>query len=172
LFEYGREDLLGMMEVSHAPGMFIPSDFFGADEFFEIQGTSGFVWVTMLSGRLHNLPPVVLVSGNTRTDITDLETEYDVSFRRAAAGFVDGLLSGTQPELPAEMAIKTLQVAFAVYQSSNEHRPIDPSTIQGSVSPPWWPKSPQELIDDVVALGLFPDGLTPPDAQALMQTPD
>jgi predicted dehydrogenase len=29
LFEYEREDLLGMMEVSHAPGMFIPSDWFG-----------------------------------------------------------------------------------------------------------------------------------------------
>jgi len=26
-----------------------------------------------------------------------------------------------------------------VYQASNERRPIDPSTISESVSPPWWP---------------------------------
>ena len=35
-----------MMEVTYAPNMFIRSDYFGADEFFEIQGTDGFIWVT------------------------------------------------------------------------------------------------------------------------------
>ena len=48
LFEYDRDDLLGMMEVSYAPDMFIRSDYYGADEFFEIQGTRGFIWVTRL----------------------------------------------------------------------------------------------------------------------------
>ena len=56
-----RPDLLGMMEVSYAPDMFIRSDHYGADEFFEIQGTRGFVWVTRLCGNLHvDLAPVVL----------------------------------------------------------------------------------------------------------------
>ena len=168
LFEYAREDLLGMMEVSHAPGMFIPSDWYGADEFFEIQGTTGFVWVTRLTGRLHDLPPVVLVSGRTRTDITDLDDRYEMSFRRAAGAFVDGLISGTTPDLAPDKALKTLQLAFAVYQASNERGRVDPATIEGSVSPPWWPKSSQELIDDVIALGLMPDDMSANDAMSLM----
>jgi predicted dehydrogenase len=157
LLEYGRHDLLGMMEVSHAPGMFIESDWYGADEFFEVQGTDGFVWVTRLSGRLHDLPPLVVVSGRERTDVRDIEHRYEVSFRRAASAFVDGLVAGTPVDLAPALAVQALQLAFAVYQSSNEHLPVDPAQIEGAVSPPWWPKSPEELMDDVMALGLLPE---------------
>ncbi len=169
LFEYAREDLLGMMEVSHAPGMFIDSDWFGADEFFEIQGTSGFVWVTRLSGRLHDLPALVIKSGKTRTVVTDIDDRYEMSFRRAAAGFVDSLVHDTQAELAPDTALKALQLAFAIYQSSNERRPVDPAGIEGSASPSWWPKSAAELIDDVVALGLMPEGQAPPEAESFLQ---
>src|SRR5579863_6810106 len=141
LFEYGRDDLLGIMEVSHAPGMFIESDWYGADEFFEVQGTDGLIWVTRLSGRLHDLAPLVLVSGRQRTELRDLDDRYDESFRRAAAGFVDGLLTGLPIDLTPDVATQALQLSFAVYQSSNERRPVDPTAIEGSVSPPWWLKS-------------------------------
>ena len=161
LLEYARHDLLGIMEVEHAPGMFIESDWFGADEFFEIQGTDGFVWVTRLSGRLHDLPPLVLRSGRETRAETDLDDRYEVSFARAAGAFVDGLLSGTQPDLSPTAALKTLQLAFAVYLASNEHRPVDPRAIEGAASPPWWPKKPAELIEDVMALGMMPEELPP-----------
>lgn len=172
VFEYAREDLLGMMEVSHAPGMFIESDWYGADEFFEIQGTSGFIWVTRLSGRLHDLPPLVVTSGKTRTVVRDIDDRYEVSFKRAAAAFVDGILSGTQAELSPTEALKTLQLAFAVYQASNERRPVDPSAIEGSVSPPWWPKTPEELIEDVVSLGLMPEGMSVPESTSFLKARD
>jgi predicted dehydrogenase len=169
LFEYGRDNLLGMMEVSHAPGMFIPSDWYGADEFFEVQGTSGFLWVTRLSGRLLDLPPLVVRSGATTTTVDDIDSNYETSFRRASAAFVDGLLSGTQPDMTPDAAVKVLQLAFAVYQSSNERRPVDPATIDGSVSPPWWPKSQDELIDDAAALGLLPEGVSAEEVKALVR---
>ena len=163
LMEYGRQDLLGIMEVEHAPGMFIESDWFGADEFFEIQGTDGFVWVTRLSGRLHDLPPLVVRSGRSDTLIRDIDDRYEMSFRNAASAFVDGLLNGTAPDLTPDMALKALQLSFAVYLASNEHRPVDPRTIEGAVSPPWWPKKQTELIDDAFALGLVPDDIELPE---------
>ena len=169
LFEYGRENLLGMMEVSHAPGMFIPSDWYGADEFFEIQGTSGYVWVTRLSGRLLDLPPLVVRSGAMTSTVDDIDSSYETSFRRASAAFLDGLLSGTQPDMTPVAAVKVLQLAFAVYQSSKERRAVDPATIDASVSPPWWPKSQDELIDDAEALGLLPEGVSAEDVKALVR---
>ena len=42
-------------------------------------------------------------------------------------------------EMTGELATKTLQLCFAVYEASNERRPVDPATITGSVSPPWSP---------------------------------
>jgi predicted dehydrogenase len=168
LLEYERPDLLGTLEVAHAPGMFIDSDWFGADEFFEVQGTDGLIWVTRLSGRLHPLPPLVVVSGRTRTEVRDLDDRYESSFARSAAGFVDGLLSGTAVDLAPQLALESLQLAFAVYRASLERRPVDPADIDGSVSPPWWPKPAEELVDDVVALRLLPPDVSAKHAASLL----
>ena len=154
LFEYDRPDLLGMMEVSYAPDMFIASDHYGADEFFEIQGTRGFVWVTRLCGRLHaDLAPVVLYEEDgRRTSFTGLDASYDGSFRRAAGAFVDGLLAGEEPDLAPATAIDALRLCFAVYQASNERRPVELAAVPDVVSPEGWPPGEARLRADVEAM--------------------
>jgi predicted dehydrogenase len=138
LWEYARDDLLGLMEVTYAPQMFIRSGYYGADEFFEIQGTDGFVWVTRYTGEMLDLPPVMLYgSDGTTTSYAALDADWANSFGRSAGHFVDSLLAGTQPDMTGELAIKTLQLCFAVYQASNTRLPVDPASIEGS--PPWWP---------------------------------
>jgi len=154
LFEYERDDLLGMMEVSYAPDMFIRSDHYGADEFFEVQGTRGFLWVTRLCGNLHvDLPPLVVYEEDgRRTSFAELDASYDGSFRRAAAGFVDGVLAGETPDLSPQKGIEALQLAFAVYQASNERRAVDPSEIDESVTPTGWPPTDEKMRRDVEEL--------------------
>jgi predicted dehydrogenase len=152
LWEYARPDLLGMMEVSYAPDMYIRSQQYGADEFFEIQGTRGFIWVTRLCGNLHDLPPVVLYEEDGRRTSFALDAAYDNSFRRAAAHFVDALLTGSDPELAPATAIKALQLAFAVYEASNTRTPVDPASIDGAVSPHGWPPDGAKLKRDVEAM--------------------
>jgi len=151
IFEYDRPDLLGMMEVSYAPDMFIRSDYYGADEFFEVQGTRGFVWVTRLTGHLHvNMAPVELYEEDgRRTSFADLDASYDGSFRRSAAAFVDGLLAGMVPDLDPEVALRALQLCFAVYQASNEQRRVELDEIDGAVSPVGWPPSDEKMRVDV-----------------------
>jgi predicted dehydrogenase len=154
LFEYDRHDLLGMMEVSYAPDMFIRSDHYGADEFFEIQGTRGFVWVTRLCGNLHvDLAPLVLYEEDgRRSSFAELDASYDGSFRRAAGAFVDALCAGTTPDLDPAVAIEALQLCFAVYQASNEQRPVEPASIDDAVSPIGWPPNDEKLRVDVEEL--------------------
>ncbi len=154
LWEYACHDLLGMMEVSYAPDMFIRSDYYGADEFFEIQGTRGFIWVTRLCGNLHvDLPPLVLYEETgKRSSFADLDASYDGSFRRAAGAFVDGVLAGETPDLAPQTGIEALQLAFAVYQASNEGRAVDPATIEESVTPDGWPPGDEKMRTDVDAL--------------------
>jgi len=154
LFEYDRDDLLGMMEVSYAPDMYIHSDYYGADEFFEIQGTRGFIWVTRLSGQLHlGLAPVVLYEEDGRsTSFAEIDASYDGSFRRSAAAFVDGLIAGEAPDLDPAVATRALQLCFAVYQASNEGRRVELSSIDGRVSPNGWPPSEEKMRGDVEEL--------------------
>ncbi len=57
IFEYEDPGLVGMMDVHYAPEMWLRSDYYGADEFFEIQGDEGMLWVTRATGRMLDLAP-------------------------------------------------------------------------------------------------------------------
>ena len=50
------------------------------------------------------------------------------------------------------MATRALQLCFAVYQASNERRPVDLSSIDGRVSPNGWPPNEEKLRGDVEEL--------------------
>jgi len=139
LWEYERDDLLGLMEVSYAPNMHVRSHYYGADEFFEIQGTDGFIWVTRFTGEMLDLPPLVLYGSDGTTTSVPVDADWMAGFRNSAAHFIDALVDGTEPEMSGELGIKVLQLAFAVYQASNERRPVEPASIEDAVSPPWWP---------------------------------
>ena len=142
IFEYEDPGLLGVMEVHYAPAMWLRSSYYGADEFFEIQGDEGFLWVTRATGELLDLAPVVLYRGkdNDRsvTEFTDVDTDWASGFERSSAHFVDALRHGTPAAMSAADAVKVLQLCFAVYQASDTRRPVDPRTITGSVTPSGW----------------------------------
>jgi predicted dehydrogenase len=141
IWEYERNTLLGMMEVTYAPRMNIRTSYYGADEFFEIQGTDGFIWVTRATGEMLDLSPVILYHPDgTTTSFSNLDASWRSGFVNSSRHFVDALVNDRKdPEMSGDLAVKTLQLCFAVYEASNERRPVEPASITGSVSPPWWP---------------------------------
>ncbi|HXW35048.1 MAG TPA: Gfo/Idh/MocA family oxidoreductase [Acidimicrobiales bacterium] len=142
IFEYEDPQLLGSMEVSYAPSMMMRSSYYGADEFFEIQGDEGFLWVTRCTGELLDLPPLMLYQGVGKAgnlhEVPGLNSDWGAGFDRSAAHFVDSLLAGTTPEMSAAEATKVLQLCFAVYEAGNTGSKVDPRTITGSVTPEGW----------------------------------
>ena len=108
LWEYSRDDLLGMMEVSYAPNMFMRTAYYGADEFFEIQGTHGFLWVTRCTGELlrTELPALLLCrEDGSYEDFPDVEVPYEVSHHRSSAAWVDAVRDGTASDLDPEVGL-------------------------------------------------------------------
>ena len=96
--------------------------------------------MTRYTGQMLDLPPLMLYDkdGHT-TGFADVDASWVNSFRHSAAHFVDALVEGRPPEMDGYTAIRVLQLCFAVYQASMERGPVDPASIDGSVSPPWWP---------------------------------
>ena len=142
IFEYEDPGLLGSMEVSYAPKMWMRSSYYGADEFVEVQGDEGFLWVTRCTGEMLDLPAVMLYQGDEKelamTGYSDMDSDWATGFKRSSAHFVDSLLAGTLPDMTAEEAAKVLQLCFAVYQAGNSKLPVDPRSIEGSVTPTGW----------------------------------
>jgi predicted dehydrogenase len=143
IFEYEDPEVLGTMEVSYAPQMWLRSAYYGADEFFEVQGDEGFLWVTRCTGQLLDLPAVVLYDGakgsQTTTSFPHVDDDWGAGFRRSSTHFVDALVDGVEPEMSATEAIKALQLCFAVYEAGNTRLPVDPRTIDHMVVPEGWP---------------------------------
>ena len=83
IFEYEDPELLGTMEVQYARDMWMRSGYFGADEFFEVQGEDGFLWVTRATGEMLDLAPVVLYQGK---DNERVFTEFADDRRRLGLG--------------------------------------------------------------------------------------
>jgi predicted dehydrogenase len=118
------------------------SSYYGADEFFEITGDEGQIWVTRATGEMLDLPPVMLFTGTadeiTTTEFTDIDADWGAGFVRSSQHFIDALVNGTPADMSPESAIKVLQLCFAVYRASEIGASVDPRTVTGSVSPPGW----------------------------------
>ncbi len=90
VFEYEDPAVLGMMEVQYAPNFYMRSKYYGADEFFEITGDEGQIWVTRATGEMLDLAPVMLFTGTRRAGAQDdysSSTDVDADW---GAGFVRG----------------------------------------------------------------------------------
>ena len=85
IFEYEDPDVLGMMEVQYAPNFYMRSTYYGADEFFEITGDEGQIWVTRATGEMLDLAPVMLFTGTAHerktTEFTDLDADWGAGLR-------------------------------------------------------------------------------------------
>jgi predicted dehydrogenase len=142
IFEYEDPMLLGTMEVQYSPQLFMRSSYYGADEFFEITGDAGQLWVTRATGEMLDLAPVMLFTGDaterTTTEFTDLDADWGAGFVRSSQHFIDALVDGTPADMSIDEAVKVLQLCFAVYQASAVAQPVDPRTITGSVTPEGW----------------------------------
>ena len=155
LWEYARQDLLGMMEVSYAPDMYIRSQQYGADEFFEIQGTRGFVWVTRLCGNLHVTSRRSCSTRKTGGGTSFASSTRPTTIRSAGppAHFVDALLTGTRSGVGAGRPRSRRSSSRSPSTRRRTARaPVDPASIDGAVSPNGWPPDRAKLKQDVEAM--------------------
>jgi predicted dehydrogenase len=135
--EYGNEHLRGTIDCHYAKEMALRTQYYSADEFFEIQGTKGFVWVTRCTGQLLDLPPL-LVYDEDGQRFEDVDADWGTGFVGSAHHFVDSVLDGVQPDMTPDAAIRALQLVFAVYESARTGDAVVPSEIEQPVVAPGW----------------------------------
>ena len=128
VWRFKNANCLGVFEYSSAPDMRIRAPYYALDDFFEVQGASGTIWVTRCSAEMLDLPPVMLHKG-TETVSYQVPMDWIEGFKGAARDFIDGILEGRQPRMDVDDSIKVLRAALAAYASDAAQRPIDPSTL-------------------------------------------
>ena len=127
-WRFKDRDCLGIIDYTYAPDMRIRSRYYKADEFFEIHGSRGVLWVTRCTGEMLDLPPVMLIKG-TETASYQVPMDWRAGFDGAARDFIDGLLEGRQPAQDVQTAKKVLQVPLAIYEANRLRRPVAPDSM-------------------------------------------
>ncbi|MDE2823879.1 MAG: hypothetical protein OXK79_10285, partial [Chloroflexota bacterium] len=129
MWRFKDRNCLGVIDYALADEMPLRSRYYPMDEFFEIVGPKGVIWVTRCTGEMLDMPPVVLHRGSESTGF-DVPMDWIEGFNGAAKDFIDGIISGEQPVMDFQFSRKVLQAALGVYRSSDLNMPLDLATIE------------------------------------------
>lgn len=114
----------GMWETVNSPEMVVRSKYYSNDEWLELTGTRGLIWVNRCSGEMLEAPPLVVYrDGETRV-VEDIESDWASSFVRGTGDFVRAIREGGQPQLSAEEGREVLRFSLAAHRSAREGRPV------------------------------------------------
>src|SRR5262247_2800250 len=128
IWRFKGRDCLGVIDYTAAPEMTIRARYYTADEFFEIHGSRGIIWVTRGTGEMLDMPAVVLIRGSETVNY-QVPADWRFGFDGAAVDFIDSLLAGRQPAQDIRTAKHILQVPLAIYEASRLGRAVSPDSI-------------------------------------------
>ena len=127
-WKYAGRDSLASIEYASAHHMPIRTSYYAADEFMEIIGSEGVLWVTRCTGEMLDLPPLVLHRGSETVSF-QLPMDWLESFNGAAADFIDGILQNRQPMMDIHFSESVLRAIIAIYRSSDTAQWVHPSQL-------------------------------------------
>jgi len=115
----------GLWDISYAPQMRMRSDYYAADERFEITGTVGYVRVNRGAGRPIGEPALVVYRDGITREYHDLDDDWASSFRDSTRHFID-VLKGRSTDLlwSGRDAREVLRTSLAAIQSSAANAPV------------------------------------------------
>jgi predicted dehydrogenase len=128
-WRFKGRDCLGIVDYTAAPEMTMRGRYVLVDEFFEIHGSRGIIWVTRCSGEMLDLPSVMVIRG-TETTSYQVPSDWRLGFDGAAADFVDGVLDGRQPAQDIAEATRMLRVPLAIYEAAQTGRAVAPESVK------------------------------------------
>ena len=124
LWKFKGRDCQAVFQFLLAQNMPMRNDYVASDEFYELQGSEGLLWVTARNGFV-DMPSLVLHRGTETTGI-DTPTDWKEGFNGAAGHFIDCILDDEQPTMDIDFARRVLETTLAVYRSAEADSAIDP----------------------------------------------
>ncbi|HEY5625137.1 MAG TPA: Gfo/Idh/MocA family oxidoreductase [Dehalococcoidia bacterium] len=119
----------GTWESIVSPDLVVPSKYYATDEWLEITGSHGVLWVNRCSGEMLSGPPLVLYRDGESRAIDDVDSDWASSFVEGVRHFVQAIREGGAPELSAVDAREVLRFSVAAHRSAREGRPVALSEV-------------------------------------------
>ncbi len=103
----------------------LDAPYYSNDEWFEITGTRGILWINRCTAHIRtDLPPMTLYRDGKVQAIDGMTTDWQEGFTGALQNFVDAILGQAPPQLSGEEGIEILTYALAAQRSARLERPV------------------------------------------------
>ena len=122
----------GSWEQHGGKDMVVRSDYYPGDEWFELSGTRGIIWVNRCTAKmLYDTPPLTCYTGGEmiRVSEDEMNADWGNSFVQCVNEFVRCILDGDQPNMSAEDSRETYKFARASQLAARANRPVTLSEV-------------------------------------------
>jgi len=121
----------GSMQFTLAPNVYYPSNYYDCDEYIEISGTNGMMWLNQCTSggnfisKTPQFPPIVVYKdGEVKTYGEDLPRDWRYSFINSTEHFIKVIREGGEPIYNGEQGKDLCIFAKMPYISQQQKRPI------------------------------------------------
>jgi len=121
----------GSMQFTLAPNVYYPSNYYDCDEYIEISGTKGIMWLNQCTSggnyisKSPQFPPIIVyVDGEVKSYGEDLPRDWRHSFINSTEHFIDVIKNGGKPIYTGEEGKNLCIFAKMPYISQQQKRPI------------------------------------------------
>ena len=122
----------GSWELHGDDRMIVRSDYYAGDEWFELSGTRGIIWVNRCTAKMlyDTVPLAVYADGvMTRVSEDEIDVDWGTSFVRCTAEFIENIRDGNAPTMTGEESREVYRFARAGQLAARENRPVSPYEV-------------------------------------------
>lgn len=130
MWKYRNAEKYGNYEALTSDDLFVPSKYGRPeDEWIELSGSRGFIWINRCTSHLIDRPPLVMYRDGKTTEFDDLDADWASSFIAGVADFAIAIKDGRTSMLTGEEGKAVLQFCRALQLSAKEGREVNPEEI-------------------------------------------
>jgi len=130
MWQYKKGGHYGTLEAVASDNILVPTKYGRPeDEWIELTGTKGFIWINRCSSQLLDRPPLVMYRDGITTEFSEIDSDWGTSFVNGVNDFIAGIKNSYDVHLTPEEGKKVVQLCQAVERSAATGQEVRPDTI-------------------------------------------
>jgi predicted dehydrogenase len=140
MWKYREGKKYGVCDFVYADELHIPSKYYPNDEWFEITGSRGIIFIHRCTGEMHAGPALSHFGNEGWTHYENVKSDWVEGFKGAFENFIDAIVAGKEPLLTGEQGREILRMSFAIYHAAKKRREVYLEELDRSFSGlyAWW----------------------------------
>ncbi len=128
-WKYKDGQRYGVFDITWSKDLEINSDYYACDERVEITGTKGVIWITRCTGKMLQIPTLIMYKDGQTIQFDNLRDDWADSFIDSTKDFIDAIKNDRDPVLTGEDGREVIKFSLAAMQSAVLKQPVDVDSL-------------------------------------------